>query len=72
MPEELKARWAGLIYEEVKSMNDPLLDRLISILGNSELNIAGQEKSRKALLQLKALADTMDQLEEDVQGDPQN
>ncbi|MGD9161253.1 MAG: hypothetical protein PVG39_22765, partial [Desulfobacteraceae bacterium] len=63
MPEELKDKWAGLIYEEVKSMNDPLLDRLISILGNPELNIPCQEKSRKALLQLKALADTMGQLE---------
>jgi hypothetical protein len=63
MPEELKGRWADLIYEEVKSMNDPLLDRLITILGNPELNISGQEKSRKTLMQLKALADTMDQLE---------
>ncbi len=63
MPGELKNRWAGLIYEEVKGMNDPLIDRLISILGNPELNIPCQEKSRKALLQLKALADTMGQLE---------
>ncbi len=63
MPEELKNRWANLIYEEVKSMNDSLIDRLISILGNPELHIPCQEKSRKALLQLKALADTMGQLE---------
>jgi hypothetical protein len=63
MPEDLKDRWAGLIYEEVKSMNDPLIDRLIDILGNPGLNIPCQEKSRKALLQLKALAETMGQLE---------
>ena len=63
MPEELKGRWAGLIYEEIKGMDDPLLDRLIDILGNPELNIPCREKSRKALLQLKALAETMGQLE---------
>ena len=63
MPEELKIRWADLIYEEVKTMNDPLIDRLINILSNPDLNIPCQEKSRKVLLQLKALADTMGQLE---------
>jgi hypothetical protein len=63
MPEELKDKWSGLIYEEVKNMNDPLIDRLISILENPMLKIPCQEKSRKALLQLKALADTMGQLE---------
>ena len=63
MPQELKERWSNLIYEEVKTMDDPLIDQLISILGNTELNISCQEKSRKALLQLKALAETMGQLE---------
>ena len=63
MPQELKDSWSNLIYEELKNMDDPMLDRLIGILGNQELNIPGQEKSRKALLQLKALADTMGQLE---------
>ncbi len=63
IPVELKRKWINLIYEELESMNDPMLEFLINILGNSSLNITGQEKSRKTLLQLKALADTMGQLE---------
>ncbi len=63
MPEELKVRWINLIYREIENMRDPVLDQLTGILENPGLNIPGQEKSRKALMQLKALADTMSQLE---------
>ena len=63
MPQELKDRWINIIYEELEDMNGPVLDHLIDILGNPELNIPSQEKSRKSLLQLKALAETMGQLE---------
>lgn len=63
MPEELKDNWVRLIYEEIETMNDPALDHLTGLLDNSELNIPGQEKSRKTLIQLKALAETMGQLE---------
>ncbi len=63
MPEVLKERWVSLIYKEIEGMKDPAIDQLVSILENPEINIPGQEKSRKALLQLKALAETMGQLE---------
>lgn len=63
MPEALKKRWVGLLYKEIGCMKDPAIDQLVSILGNPEINIPGQGKSRKALLQLKALAETMAQLE---------
>ncbi len=63
MPEGLKERWVSLIYKEIEGMKDPAIDQLVSILENPEINIPGQEKTRKALLQLKALAETMGQLE---------
>ncbi|MBN1903724.1 MAG: hypothetical protein JW927_01365 [Deltaproteobacteria bacterium] len=63
MAEGLKEKWVSLIYKEIEGMKDPAIDQLVSILENPEVNIPGQEKSRKALLQLKALAETMGQLE---------
>ncbi|MFC1532656.1 hypothetical protein ACFL7M_04735 [Thermodesulfobacteriota bacterium] len=63
VPEELKKEWISIIYGNIDSFNAPVLDRLINILGNPALNIPSQEKSRKTLIQLKALAETMNQLE---------
>jgi hypothetical protein len=40
------------------------LDRLIRFLGDSSLNLPYQEKSRKGLVRLKALAEIMGQLEQ--------
>ncbi|MFC1867946.1 hypothetical protein ACFL0H_07430 [Thermodesulfobacteriota bacterium] len=63
MPDDLKKQWVGLLYENVVKFNAPVLDGLISILHNPALNVPSQEKSRKKLMQLKALAETMNQLE---------
>lgn len=63
IPEDLKNQWVTLVYEDLKNINEPALDRIIEILENSALNIPGQEKSRNTLVKLKALADTMKQLE---------
>jgi hypothetical protein len=63
IPEELKEKWLTLIYKEIEGMKDTAIDKLITILDNPLLTIPGQDKTRKALLQLKALAETMGQLE---------
>jgi hypothetical protein len=63
MPEGVKEKFVSLIYKEIEGMKDPAIDQLVSILENPEINIPGREKTRKALLQLKALAETMGQLE---------
>lgn len=63
IPEEIKREWVNLIYSNDDSFNNSSLDRLINILDNSDINIPYQEKSRKSLKQLKALRDTMHQLE---------
>ncbi|MEA2088105.1 MAG: hypothetical protein U9O91_08430, partial [Candidatus Caldatribacteriota bacterium] len=63
IPEEIKREWVKLIYSNDDSFNNSSLDRLINILDNSDINIPYQEKSKKSLKQLKALRDTMHQLE---------
>lgn len=63
IPEEIKREWVKLIYSNDDSFNNSSLDRLINILDNPHINIPYQEKSKKALKQLKALRDTMHQLE---------
>jgi len=63
IPEEIKREWVKLIYSNDDSFNNSSLGRLINILDNSNINIPYQEKSKKSLKQLKALRDTMHQLE---------
>lgn len=64
--EDIKTEWVSLIYEDIENINEPKLDRVIELLSNPDLNIPGRDKSRKALTQLKALADTMGQLEQNT------
>jgi chemotaxis regulatin CheY-phosphate phosphatase CheZ len=64
--EELKAEWVSLIYEDIENINEPMLNRLIELLSNTDLGIPSRDKSRKALTQLKALAETMSQLEQNT------
>lgn len=63
MPEELKWKWVNLIYRNNDSFNPSFLDKLIAILDHPDLNIPSREKSSKTLIQLKALAETMNHLE---------
>jgi hypothetical protein len=66
IPEELKKEWVNLMYRNNDKFDDSALDRLIKILANSALAIPSREKSRKTLTQLKALAQTMNQLEQNT------
>lgn len=63
IPEMLKRQWVELIYENIDAFDMLLLDRLIEILDNTALNIPSRERSRKTLMHLRALAETMSQLE---------
>jgi hypothetical protein len=63
IPEGLKKEWVNILYEEIDGFDAMTLERLVNILGNPSLNIPSQERSRKALIQLKVLAETMSQLE---------
>jgi hypothetical protein len=66
IPEDLKNIWVSLIYEDIESFDAPVVEKLIEILENPLLHIPSQEKSRKTLMHLKALAQTMNQLERDT------
>jgi len=63
MPQNLTKEWVELIYKNYDRYNAATLERLIEILSRRSLNIPSQKRSRKILIQLKALADTMNQLE---------
>jgi len=63
IPEELKLEWVNLIYANTDHFNPSVLDGLIKILANPFLAIPSRERSKKTLTQLKALAETMSQLE---------
>jgi hypothetical protein len=63
MPEALTREWVDIIYCNLESFDPYFLDRLINVLDNPILDIPSRERSRKSLIQLKALAETMNQLE---------
>ena len=63
MPEDLKKEWVDLIYRDSDRFDPVMLDSLIKILANAAIAVPSREKSRKALIQLKALAENMNQLE---------
>ena len=61
--DEIKKEWVNLLYSNNDRYNASILERLITILDNPDLDIPSRERSRKSLTQLKALADTMSELE---------
>ncbi|MEW6664326.1 MAG: hypothetical protein AB1512_03780 [Thermodesulfobacteriota bacterium] len=66
LPEDVKREWVGLIYSNSDRFEEKELDRLIALLANPLLQIPSREKSRKRLMQLKALAQTLGQLEQNT------
>ena len=63
MSDSLKKEWVDLIYGNTDHVDFHFLDRLIQFLEDPSLNLPYQEKSRKGLIRLKALAETMGHLE---------
>jgi hypothetical protein len=63
IPEDVKQELVAILYEDTDGFNASAVERLINILSNPSLNIPSQERSKKVLIQLKVLAETMSQLE---------
>jgi len=63
VPDNLKTEWVNLLYDDAEGYNAASVERLIDVLSDSSLNIPSQDRSRKTLIQLKYLAETMSQLE---------
>jgi hypothetical protein len=60
---DLKAELVYLLYNDAEGYDAVAVERLISVLSDSSLKLPSQDKSRKTLIQLKFLAETMSQLE---------
>jgi hypothetical protein len=63
LPEALKWDWVNLIYTNSDYFDAQVLEKLINMLSNPTLDIHSRERSKKNLTQLKALAETMHELE---------
>ena len=63
MPDDVKKELVSILYEDMDGFNAQSLERLINILSNPSVKIPSQERSKKVLIQLKVLAETMSQLE---------
>jgi hypothetical protein len=63
IPFGLKKEWINLIYQNLEKFNPNVLNRIIKILEDNGLQIESRERSYRRLVQLKALAETMNQLE---------
>ncbi len=66
IPESLKGEWVDLIYSNTDCIDFQFLENLIRILEDPFLSLPHQERSRKCLVRLKALAEIMGHLEEDT------
>jgi hypothetical protein len=66
IPEDVKGEWVNLIYKNTDRFDATVLERLIKMLENPHLEIPSRRRSRETLTQLKALAETMNQLEENT------
>jgi len=66
IPEDKKTEWVNLIYKNTDRFDATVLERLIKMLANPNLEIPSRRRSRETLTQLKALAETMNQLEENT------
>jgi hypothetical protein len=66
LPDDVKQEWTGLIYNVSDHFDRSELDRMIRVLSNPDLKIPNRERSRKTLIQLKALAETLGQLEKNT------
>ncbi|MFC1863030.1 hypothetical protein ACFL1Z_03660 [Thermodesulfobacteriota bacterium] len=66
IPDDLKKEWVDLIYKNTSSFNGSYLESIIRILGNPLLKMPSRKKSKKSLIKLKLLGETIDQLEKNT------
>ena len=62
-PGPLKTEWVDLLYRDTEVFDLDLVDRLIHILDDPHFDFPYRDKSKKSLTRLKAVAETMEQLE---------
>ena len=63
IPNALKQEWVDLIYRDMARFDASTLENLIRLLADPGLCVPSRKRSKKTLIQLKALAENMSQLE---------
>lgn len=66
IPDSEKAEWVNLIYTDLDRVDLGFLDKLLAFLENGSVRLPYQDKSQKSLIRLKAVAETMGELEQDT------
>ncbi|RJR26542.1 MAG: hypothetical protein C4582_01630 [Desulfobacteraceae bacterium] len=66
LPQDLKQKWVSLIYHSAEQLDQGFYGELMAMLSNPSLRLPYKERSRKTLNNLKALADTVGELESDT------
>ena len=66
LPGPLKTEWVDLLYRDTEVFDLQLIDRLIHILDDPYFDFPYRDKSKKSLARLKAVAETMGQLEDNT------
>lgn len=63
LPEDVKQAWVSLIYSSSDALDQEYFARVMDMLSNPALKLPYKDRSRKALSNLKALAETVGDLE---------
>lgn len=66
LPESLKTEWVDLLYTDRETFDSEFLSRLIKILDTPYLDFPYKDKSKKSLINLKAVAEIIGQLEDNT------
>ena len=66
LPEDLKQRWVSLIYRSAEKPDNEIYGQITEMLSDPSLRLPYRERSRKTLINLKALAEIVAELESDT------
>ncbi len=66
LPEDLKQRWVSLIYRSAEKLDNDFYAQVLEMLSDPVLRLPYRERSRKTLVNLKALAEIVVELESDT------
>ena len=63
VPEELKAKWVELAYQEINGKNNGMIKKYIELLDNIDLNLPRKRHTLRNFIYLKALVELIPDIE---------
>jgi len=66
IPDSVKTEWVEMIYTDLDRVDLDFLDKLLAFLESGSIQLPFQDKSQKSLIRLKAVAETIGELELDT------